>query len=353
MLEEALALDPFNPTLHYELGTALMQNERWDEARAALEKSLELEPAQPNAHTYLGSLSLREWRRCWHWPEQLPQRDCCGPEGSRTARACSPSSSTSLGSSKIADDVPGARLRPGSDQFEVAYRLDMLRAISVGDVEGSVAAARRDHRRRSRRTAAFAFGGAVQHLLRTVRTGRSHRGRTGLDQRAGSPGILDVDAARVPQRYRNVQGVAFDAWIQTLTDRRSSETARCSARLCRIDMGFDPTDNPDAHVSILCDARTNERGDRGRPRGSIFTESVAMHLDWRADWIAQPQFADIIAKTRACRTLCSRNGKKKKEALRGSVQSWFCRHARRDLVAGRGYLLHRILPTHRPLGCRL
>ena len=47
VLEGALSLDPFNPALHYELGTALMELERTDEARASLERSLELEPSQP------------------------------------------------------------------------------------------------------------------------------------------------------------------------------------------------------------------------------------------------------------------------------------------------------------------
>ena len=64
ILEGALSLDKFNPALHYELGTAYIRLERWDEAKAALEKSLELEPKQPNAYTYLGAIAMQSGDWC-------------------------------------------------------------------------------------------------------------------------------------------------------------------------------------------------------------------------------------------------------------------------------------------------
>ena len=45
--------------IHYELGSAYMASQQWDEARAALEKSLDIEPAQPNAYFFLGQISLQ------------------------------------------------------------------------------------------------------------------------------------------------------------------------------------------------------------------------------------------------------------------------------------------------------
>ena len=69
MLRQPWRFDPFNPALHYELGTALMMDERWDEARAALERSLELEPSQPNAYTTSACSACRTVMAS-AWPRQ-------------------------------------------------------------------------------------------------------------------------------------------------------------------------------------------------------------------------------------------------------------------------------------------
>ena len=55
LLESALRRDPFNPAIHYELGTARIRLQQWEEARAALEKELaELERAFGRAPVQLG-----------------------------------------------------------------------------------------------------------------------------------------------------------------------------------------------------------------------------------------------------------------------------------------------------------
>jgi len=313
ILEESLALDPFNPTLHYELGTALMQNERWDEARAALEKSLEIEPAQPNAHTYLGLLSLREGDGVG-MARALTNAIAVDPKDHEL-----PSMLAvflyQLGLVEIADAFR-ERVFALAPTSSVAYRLDMLRAISVGDVEGSVAAARKtiEDEVEDRR---FAFGGAVQHLIRTAgQEDRIEEELAWINEQ--EPGIFDVDAARVPQRYRNVQGVAFDAWIQILPIEEVQR--RLDVVLAYAEsQGFDPTENPDAHVSILAmRGQTSEAIEVALEE--IFSESVALHLDWRADWM-RPQFADIIADPRVQDAML--RWEEEEEALRGSVQSWF------------------------------
>jgi TolB-like protein/cytochrome c-type biogenesis protein CcmH/NrfG len=313
ILEESLALDPFNPTLHYELGTALMQNEGWDEARAALEKSLEIEPAQPNAYTYLGLLSLREG------------------DGVGMARALTNAINVDpkdhelpsmlavflyrLGLVEIGDAFR-ERVLALAPTSSVAYQLDMLRAISVGDVAGSVVAARKtiEDKVEDRR---FVFGGAVQHLIRTAALEeRIEEELAWINEQ--EPGIFDVDAARVPQRYRNVQGVAFDAWTQILPLEEVQR--RLDVVLAYAEsQGFDPAENPDAHVSILAiRGQTDEAIEVALEE--IFSESVALHLDWRADWM-QPQFADIIADPRVQDAML--RWEEEEEALRGSVQSWF------------------------------
>jgi len=313
ILEESLALDPFNPTLHYELGTALMQNERWDEARAALEKSLEIEPAQPNAHTYLGLLSLREGDGVG-MARALTNAIAVDPKDHEL-----PSMLAvflyQLGLVEIGDAFR-ERVFALAPTSSVAYRLDMLRAISVGDVEGSVAAARKtiEDEVEDRR---FAFGGAVQHLIRTAgQEDRIEEELAWINEQ--EPGIFDVDAARVPQRYRNVQGVAFDAWIQVLPIEEVQR--RLDVVLAYAEsQGFDPKENPDAHVSILAmRGQTDEAIEVALEE--IFSESVALHLDWRADWM-RPQFADIIADPRVQDAML--RWEEEEEALRGSVQSWF------------------------------
>ncbi|MCK5325705.1 MAG: hypothetical protein KAJ57_06845, partial [Woeseiaceae bacterium] len=54
---EALQQDPFNPRIHYELGSLYLLLARPQEARAALTRSLELEPRQPNAYGKLAQVS--------------------------------------------------------------------------------------------------------------------------------------------------------------------------------------------------------------------------------------------------------------------------------------------------------
>ena len=313
ILEESLALDPFNPALHYELGRALIENERWDDARAALEKSLEIEPAQPNAHTYLGILSLRAG-------------DGVGMARSLTnAIAVDPKDHElpgmlaeflyELGLVEIADAFR-ERVLALAPTSSAAYRLDMLRAISVDDEEGGIVAARKtvEDKIENRR---FAFGGAVQHLIRTAaQNERIEEELAWINEQ--EPGIFDVDAPRVPQRYRNVQGIAFDAWIRILPIeevRRRLDVLIAYAE----SLGVDPTENPNAHVSILAiRGQTDEAIEVAI--AEVFSESVAIHLNWRATWM-QPQYADVVADPRVQEAML--RWEEEEEALRGSVQSWF------------------------------
>ena len=192
----------------------------------------------------------------------------------------------------------------------------MLRAISLGDDEGSIAAARRaieddipDRR--------FAFGGALQHLIRrSVRDERIEDELAWIDQQ--SPEILDIDAPRVSQKYRAVQGVALAAWIHTL------EPAEVQRRLDLLldfvaTLGFEPKDNPEFHVNVLL-----IRGDTDKAievaLDSVFTKSVATHLNWR-ETFGQPHYAVLTEDPRVKDALA--RWEDEESALRGSVQSYF------------------------------
>jgi adenylate cyclase len=56
---EALALDPFNARIHYEVGSLYLHLDQLEEARTSLQKSLDLEPLQPNAYLRLGTVALK------------------------------------------------------------------------------------------------------------------------------------------------------------------------------------------------------------------------------------------------------------------------------------------------------
>jgi len=320
VLEEALAFDPFNPALHYEIGTALMEAERWDEARAALEKSLEIEPAQPNAYTTLGMLSLHEgdgvgMARAFTSAIAVDPRDHELPGMLATFLY-------ELGLVDIADAFR-ERVLALAPTSTVAYQLELSRAVSVGDIDASVVAARRtiENKVEDRR---FAFGGALQHLIRSAaRDGRIEEELAWINEQ--EPGIFDVDATRMPQRYRAVQGVAFDAWIHILPIEEVNR--RLDVLIAYAEsVGIDPTENPNTHVRVLAiRGKTDEAIEIALEE--VFSQSVATNLTWRDAWM-QPQYADIMTDPRVQEAILRWD--EEEAALRGSVQSWFA-----DLHASR------------------
>ena len=313
VLNAALSLDPFNPSLHYELGRSYMMLERWDEARASLEKSIELEPRQPNAYTTLGTISLQNGNGIGFVSNFL-KAISIDPKDHELPGLLA-AFLYQLGLVEEADDFR-ERVFTLAPRSEVAYQIEMLRAMSLGDDEGSITAARRaiEDDIEDRR---FAFGGALQHLLRrSVREGRVDEELAWVDEQ--SPEILDIDATRVSQKYRAVQGVAFDAWIYTL------EPAEVQRRLDLLlefvaSLGFTPEDNPGFYLKVLL-----IRGDTDKATEvaleSVFTESVAKHLNWR-ETFAQPHYAVLTEDPRVRDALAK--WEDEEAALRGSVQSYF------------------------------
>jgi TolB-like protein/Flp pilus assembly protein TadD len=313
VLNAALALDPFNPSLHYELGRSYMTLKRWDEARASLEKSIELEPDQPNAYTNLGTISLKNGDGIGFVSNFL-KAISIDPKDHELPGLLA-GFLYQLGLVEEADDFR-ERVLTLAPRSEVAYQIEMLRAISLGDDEGSIAAARRavEDDIADRR---FAFGGALQHLLRrSVREERIDDELAWIDEQ--SPEILDIDAPRVSQKYRAVQGVAFAAWVHTL------EPAEVQRRLDLLldfvaTMGFKPEDSPGFHLSILLIRGDTEKATEVALE-SVLTQSVATHLNWR-ETFAQPHYAVLTENPRVSEALAK--WEDEEAALRGSVQSFF------------------------------
>ena len=313
ILEGALSLDPFNPALHYEIGTAYMKLKRADDARAALERSLELEPAQPNAYTNLGVLSLQSGDGVGYASHFL-KAVAVDPKDHELPGMLA-MFLYELGVVEVADEFR-RRVLALSPTSSVAYQLEMARAKALGDTEGSIAAARRavEDDIGNRR---FAFGSAVRHLIRTsVQQGRIDEELAWLDERY--PGMFDIDAAQVPLKLRNAQGLAFDAWVNTLPDDEVQR--RLDTLLAHVEsLGVDPTEDPHSYIGILViRGQIDEAIELALE--NVFSESVALHLNWRETWL-QPHYAEVLEDERIQDAL--QRWEHEESALRGSVQTYF------------------------------
>ena len=313
VLEGALSLDPFNPALHFEIGRAYMNLDRPDEARAALERSLELEPAQPNAYTSLGALSLQAGDGVG-FASYFVKAVAVDPQDHELPGMLA-MFLYKLGIVDVADEFR-RRVLALSPASTIAYQLELARAKATGDTEASLAAARRaiedDIENRS-----FAFGSAVQHLIRKgVEQGRIEEEFAWLDEQ--HPGMMDVGAAQLPLKLRSTQRLAFDGWIGSLPDEEVQR--RLDTFLAYVEsLGVDPTEDPNMHIGILViRGQIDEAIEIALD--SIFNESVAMHLDWRETWL-QPHYAEIVEDERVQTAI--RRWEEEESALRGSVETYF------------------------------
>ena len=318
VIEGAISIDPFNPALHYQLGTSYMYLRRIDEARAALERSLELEPAQPNAYTNLGVLSLQEGVG---YVSHFVKAVAIDPKDHELPGMLA-MFLYELGIVEVADEFR-RRVLTLSPTSEIAYQLDMMRAIALDDTEASIAAARRavEDNIEDRR---FAFGGAVQYLIRqAVKQYRVEEEMAWLEARR--PGLFDMEATQVPMKLRAVQGVAFDGWVHTLP--RDEVLRRLDARMAYIEsMGIEPKDNVNMNIGLLVlRGQVDEAIEVAL--NELFSESVAMHLNWRAT-LLQPHYSDLVADERVQQAM--RRWEEEEASLRGSVESYFA-----DLHASR------------------
>jgi len=313
ILLEALRDDKLNPIIHYELGTAYMRLERWDDARAALTKSLELEPEQPNAYTNLGMLS-RQSGDGVDFVKQFLNAINVDPKDHELPGILA-GFLYELGLVDIADDFRD-RILALAPTSEIAYRTELLRAIAIGDEIGSVASAQSaieddiDNRR-------FGYAGAVRHLLRTALSdGDVEEVLAWIGEEA--PGIFDIDSDRAPPKYRQAQGVAFDAWYVTLP--RNEMLRRLDALITfGAALGFDIADNPDTYFSVLALRDETDRAIEVALE-RVFTRPVSVNLHWR-EMLAQAQFQPIVADPRIQQAM--QRWEDEEAALRGSIEGYF------------------------------
>ncbi|MDH3531338.1 MAG: hypothetical protein OEO82_00335 [Gammaproteobacteria bacterium] len=290
MLLGALNRDPFNPRIHYELGSIYAALERPGEARAALKKSLEIEPVQPNAYAILASLSLREGDGL-DYLQQFLKAVAVDPKDHELPGIVA-AFLYELGLIEEGDDFRD-RVVAIAPTSEIAYQIELLRAINTGDEAAAVASARRaiEDDINDRR---FSYGNAVQHLLRVAASNGTVAEETAYLERH-APGILDIESESTPLKYRFAQFAAFDAWYTVLPH---DELLRRLNHLWEIakTFGVDPLEDPGTHLAVLAlQGKVDEAIELAL--AEVFSEPVTMNQDWRRRF-AQAQYAEILADAR-------------------------------------------------------
>jgi len=313
VLEDALKRDPYNPSLHYALGTVYMQLDRWEEARGALEKSIEIEPSQPNAYTNLGVLSLQAGDGV-AFVEQFLDAIRLDPRDHELPGILA-GFLYQLGLFEEGDDFR-SRVQALAPTSDVAYRIELLHAIGLGDRVAGEASARRavlddvDNRR-------FAYAGAVEYLMRiAAKEGTVEQLSTWLDDQA--PGLFDVDAPMAPQKYRVAQGVAFDAWYVSLP--RDEMLRRLDTLLeFGASVGYDLTKDAKTHLKVLAlRGQTDQAIEIALQR--VLSQPVSMNLGWQED-LAQAQYVEIVANPRVQEAM--QRWQRDEAALRERVRAYF------------------------------
>ncbi|MDH3336905.1 MAG: tetratricopeptide repeat protein [Gammaproteobacteria bacterium] len=312
ILRDALRRDPFNPQIHYELGTLFARLEDWDSAKASLEKSLEIEPAQPNAYLHLGKVNLQLGDGAGAVQNFLRALETDPKDHELPGMLAAFLYQLEL--FEAGDDFRD-RVMAIAPTSEMAYGIELLRAINSGDEEASIRSARRaieddiDDRQ-------FAFSRAVQYLLRVAATRGTVAAEIAWMERQ-APGILDFRAESVPLKYRRAQYMAFDAWFVSLPREEL---------LQRLDMmlqgassyGFDLEQDPAMRFEVLALRGEVEQAIEVA-LAKVFTRSVAMHLDWQQTLVL-PQFREIVADPRVQAAM--QRWEDEEAALRGQVQAY-------------------------------
>jgi len=290
LMKGALHRDPFNPRIYYELGSIYMALEQWGDAREALQKSLEIEPAQPNAYASLARLSLQSGDGI-DYLQQFIKAIEVDPVDHELPGIIA-GFLYELGLIEEGDDFRN-RVMAIAPTSEIAYRIELLRAINSGDEEASIASARRaiEDDIADRR---FSYGGAVQHLFRVAASrGTVEEETTYLQERA--PNILDIEDMTIPLKYRTAQFVAFDAWYVSLPrDEMLSRLGRLQ-EIAKT-LGYESADNPGIHVGVLA-LQGNVDDAVEIALADLFSETVAVHLGWRRKF-SQAQFTKFVADPR-------------------------------------------------------
>ena len=287
---DALQHDPLNAQIHYELGLIYGDLENPQAEHESLLNALELEPRQPNALMSLAELDRRAGNAVAHLQYMLK------------ALAVDPQDHEIRGGIAIFLYLLG--LVEEGDDFRdqvfaiaptsgIAYQIELARGIATADEAASIASARRaiedDIENRQ-----FAYGSAVQHLLRrALINGRIEEEIEWLENTA--PGIFDINTVSVPAKYRAAQVLALEAWYPTLP---REELLRRIGKLQAIVPGIGPKHFEDQGLELTILAM---QGDTEKAiefaLTDVLAESVLLNLAWEES-IGLAHFQDLGADDR-------------------------------------------------------
>jgi len=287
---DALQLDPYNARIHYEIGSLYLDLDQLEMARSALRTSLDIEPRQPNAYLQLAHIALTSGDGVDYLQQNLRAMEIDSQDHEIPGFIAAFLYPLEL--NEEADDFRN-RVMAIAPTSAIAYRIELLRSISLGDTNGSLAAARSaiEDNVEDRQ---FAFAGAVQHLLRrAVQSGTVGAESDYLERYA--PGIFDIDADAVPARFLFAQRLALDAWYTSL---ERDELLRRIRRVQEVSVsyGVDLLHNPGTRVDMMV-LQNNTAEAIELALSDVFTKSVLMDQDWRARF-SQVQYTNFVADPR-------------------------------------------------------
>jgi TolB-like protein/cytochrome c-type biogenesis protein CcmH/NrfG len=309
---EALQQEPYNPRVHFELGSLYLLLDRPADAQAALERSLELESRQPNAYARLARVSsqlgdgvatVRHLLRAL----EIDPRDHELPAGIALFLY-------GLGLVEEGDDFRNL-VHAVAPTSEIAYLVNLRRAISLGDISASLATARRiieDDVEDRKGT----YSEAVRQLMRiAAASGTIDETTDYLEQHA--PGIFDIRAEALPHKYRAAQIASLDAWYVSLP--REELLQRLDDLLDEAsEFGIDPLADPANRLGVYAMRGEREAGVR-LALEEVLSQPVTRHLLWREVY-SQPVYADIVADERVRDALRRREAEY--EVVRDQVRAY-------------------------------
>jgi TolB-like protein/Tfp pilus assembly protein PilF len=312
VLEAALKRDPFNPRIHYEMGTLYLRLDRPEEARVALEKSLEIEPMQPNAYTQLAHIARMDGDGVGFVENFLKAMEVDPRDHELPGMLAQFLYQIDL--VEEGDDFRN-RVMNIAPTSESAYRIELLRALASDDAAAAEGTARSTIENGIEERM-YAFGGAIEYLLRAAIANDSVDTELAwLDQQV--PTLLDVDAETAPGKFRMAQGIALDAWYISLPREETRRRLDVLLEAGRA-MGFDPTKDPMTHMRILAVRGEIQEAIRVA-LDDVFSRSVANSLGWK-EAFSQPLYAEIVADPRV--QVAMQQWEQEEAAIRGKVSAY-------------------------------
>ena len=138
--KESLEFDPYNSRILFEIGSLYLELDQLEEARAALQASLDIEPQQPNAYLRLAAIALKSGDGVDYLQQGLKAMEVDSRDHEIPGFIAQ--FLYQLGLVEEADEFR-KRVFAIAPTSGVAYRIDLLRAISTKDEDAGLAAARR------------------------------------------------------------------------------------------------------------------------------------------------------------------------------------------------------------------